>query len=371
MTTSVFQRIRFLHFAGAAIVCAAFSVCTSATSAVVVWQGGDGANPTQNNDVTRALNWVAGTAPTTADVATFDSSVATTFNGPLNSAAVSWGGISFSAGSTTSFTFTLASQAARTLTLGSSGIVNLSSVTQSIATSGAGIVLGAAAPFTQSGSGTLSIAPAVSNGGFLLTLNGDGAGAATVSGAISGTGGLTKSGTGTWTLSGANTYGGATTISGGSLVIAAATALPAATPVTLSGGALTVGATGTFNTLGVLTLSNSSTIDFGNLIGSTALSFADSSAASWAPGTLSILNYNASGTDTLRFGTTSGGLTGGQLAQISFGGTPAQIDSQGFVSPIPEPSTYAALAGIGVFGLAIYRRRRARLSSAVAVTAAA
>ena len=110
-----------------------------------------------------------------------------------------------------------------------------------------------------------------------------------------------------------------------------------AVPVSLGGTG--AGSTGTINTagfnetLGALTLNSSSTIDFGagRTTPSSALHFGDSSGATWAAGTtLTISDYSGlvynnnagatSGTagDMLFFGTTSGGLTGTQLAEIQF-----------------------------------------------------
>lgn len=64
--------------------------------------------------------------------------------------------------------------------------------------------------------GTLTVDGVVTNGGYLLTV--DGAGDAVVNGVVTGSGGLTKSGPGTLTLTGLNTYSGATTVNAGRLV---------------------------------------------------------------------------------------------------------------------------------------------------------
>jgi hypothetical protein len=79
---------------------------------------------------------------------------------------------------------------------------------------------------------------------------------------------------------------------------------------------------------------------------------------------LSFINFTA-GVDSIRIGTTSGGLTGTQLAQITINGGAATIDSSGFLtSAIPEPSTYAFLAGSGLLLFSVIRRkpRGARVS---------
>jgi hypothetical protein len=55
-------------------------------------------------------------------------------------------------------------------------------------------------------------------------------------------------------------------------------------------------------------------------------------------------------------------LSGAQLSAITINGVGAQIDSSGFVTPVPEPGTYAALAGAMALGFVAYRRRRKQSS---------
>jgi len=119
---------------------------------------------------------------------------------------------------------------------------------------------------------------------------------------------------------------------------------------------------GGFNqTFGTLTLSAESTLDFGS--GSSALTFTNSSAISWL-GNLHILDWTQ-GSDSIRVGTGPGSLTFTQLSKIQWDDLPGisqtLIDSNGFLVPIPEPST-VALSLLGGFGLAvtiINRRRKA------------
>jgi hypothetical protein len=61
---------------------------------------------------------------------------------------------------------------------------------------------------------------------------------------------------------------------------------------------------------------------------------------------------------SIRFGTSNTGLTSAQLALININGQSAVIDSNGYLSAVPEPSTWAALAGLSGLAFAAGRRRR-------------
>jgi len=114
--------------------------------------------------------------------------------------------------------------------------------------------------------------------------------------------------------------------------------------------------TGGFNeTLGTLDLNANLTLNLG--AGTSALAFSDSSGIDWGLSTLTILGWT-SGSDTLRFGTSSSALTVAQLASISFSGSPsgAQIDASGYITPIPEPSV-AAILGLTLTLFVVFRRR--------------
>lgn len=169
-----------------------------------------------------------------------------------------------------------------------------------------------------------------------------------------GTTAITKVGSGTLILSGANTFTGDTTISAGTLALGANDVLANTSAIKLNGGTL---AAGTFtDTLGTLSLSANSSITLGS---GGSLIFADSSALSsaWGSYTLSIGGNFVNGS-SIRFGTSSGGITTAQLGLISINGESATIDSNGYLSAIPEPSTWAALAGLSGLAFAAGRRRR-------------
>ena len=167
---------------------------------------------------------------------------------------------------------------------------------------------------------------------------------------------LTKSDQGTLTLGGANSYTGITSVNGGKLAISANERIANASDLNLAGGTFALGSF--TETLDTLNLSASSVIELGT--GGKAL-FADSSGVIWAEGaTLSIAGSFVSGA-SIQFGASNAGLSLGQLSQIriaGFGGV--GLDSAGFLtaSAVPEPATYAALAGLGILGFAVYRRRR-------------
>lgn len=171
---------------------------------------------------------------------------------------------------------------------------------------------------------------------------------------------VTKYKPGTLILGGANTYSGETMIEGGILQLGAADRIPDSSNLILGNGDTRAGdgftdtpatfyTAGFSETLGTLRLTGPNpsvarTLDFG--AGASALVFADSSAADWEGIPLTIVNYTH-GVDTLRFGTSSSGLTSTQLGQIVFAdfGVPAVIDAQGFVSPAGPRIT--SVTGIG------------------------
>jgi hypothetical protein len=162
------------------------------------------------------------------------------------------------------------------------------------------------------------------------------------SGLLSGGLALTRSGTGIQTLTGSNTYSGGTTITGGTLA---------------------TGATGSFGSNSI-SVSSGAFLTLGNTasIGDTAtLNFAGTSLAN-------SISLNYTGTETV--GSVFNSFTGTFLdAGTSY--TAAQLNSlfsgnavftgTGLLtisaSPIPEPSTYAALAGLAVLGAILIRRR--------------
>ena len=93
-----------------------------------------------------------------------------------------------------------------------------------------------------------------------------------------------------------------------------------------------------------------STLDFGS-----GLNFASASAAS---GTKNLFLYQVQPLDLVSGSTTQGV---NQLGFFTFNTATAGLvyTSTSTVSAVPEPSTYAALAGVAVLGLAVSRRRSA------------
>jgi autotransporter-associated beta strand protein len=153
-----------------------------------------------------------------------------------------------------------------------------------------------------------------------LTLTG-GSGTVTLSGAVINTGGVKVIG-GTVILSGSNTYSGGTTVTGGTLQLGATGVLADAGALTLNGGTLSTGSsTGFSETVGTLNLATSSTIALGT--GSHTLTFANSSAVSWAGSLLTVTGWagtaGTSGTAG-KIVVGSGGLTQTQLDKIQFSG---------------------------------------------------
>ncbi len=164
---------------------------------------------------------------------------------------------------------------------------------------------------------------------------------------------VTKSGTGTLTLSGANTYTGLTTINGGAIALGANNVFADTGALTLTGGKLDLA--GFSDTMGTLTLTAATTsiIDFG--AGTATLLFSTITGT----GALSVLNLTE-GFDSFRVTNDPAAI----LANITVNGGAAMATNMGSyweitASQVPEPSTYAALAGLAILGFAATRRRRA------------
>ena len=302
-------------------------------------------------------------------------------------------------------------------TLGSGDVVNNSAlvVNRSDAFTLANTISGTGS-FTQAGAGTTTLSGANTysgettiNAGALQMGNGGTTGslgsgdiinnaslivnrsdAITLGNTISGAGNLFQTGTGTTTLSGFNSYIGTTTISGGTLslgttgnlsgttgvsvstgstlLLGSANQVNSAANLNLAGGTLSMGGNGltraseqTFNTL---TLTANSVIDFANLTGNSSLTFA--SIAGLSASSLSIWNWSsAEGSATHLYDTQVGGLSAGNLANISFysGSGTGLLGTGGFsgteIVPVPEPSVViAALLLLGSLAYGFCRRKK-------------
>ena len=174
-----------------------------------------------------------------------------------------------------------------------------------------------------------------------------GTSSATYSGAIqngSGTLALTKEGSGTQTLGGALTYTGDTTVSAGALTFDTTSSLlftvsdGGVSNHVLGSGAANFNGSFKLDLAGVTDTSGSwNLVDVGTL----ATSFGGSFTVQDNAGGLTFTN-NGSGLWTSNTGLWSFDQSTGQLA----------------LTAVPEPSTFAALAGLGALGLASQRRRR-------------
>jgi autotransporter-associated beta strand protein len=232
----------------------------------------------------------------------------------------------------------------------------------------------------------------------------------TWSGALTGTGTFTKTGTGTLTLTGANTFTGTTTVSAGRLHLSgsatgsafsvapgailsgtgslgaltvAGTVSPGASPGTLSAGN-TVFAGGGSYTWEVNNATGVSGTNYDLLSITGTLDVAATGANRFTVNLVSLLpdnspgaviNFNPTQNYSFTFASASGGVLG-------FSPTDFTVNTTGFTnalagglwsvgqsgnlltlnftaaSAIPEPSTYAALAGLAALALAARRRRR-------------
>ena len=184
-------------------------------------------------------------------------------------------------------------------------------------------VAGSASAGLQAGA-TLGLDTSTATGGTFTQGNVIANSTGTNGGAI----GVTKLGTGILVLDKTNTYTGMTRVAAGTLAMGANDVLPDTTPVSIGSATLD---TSTFtDTAGILAVTGTSTINLG---AGGALAFANSSAVTWS-GTLNISVSGSLGATAIRFGTTSTGLTSGQLALISVNGSGAgtyTLDADGYL----------------------------------------
>ena len=265
-----------------------------------------------------------------------------------------------------------------------SGTTNLNGATGAISTlNGGSILLGNSTVLT------------VSNG--------------TTSGPISGGGSLTKATSGTLVLSGNNTYTGTTTVTGGTLQAAGTNALGSTAGIMINtGGTLLVSANGSIGTSAAITMNSTATgngtaaalkfsssyngtvgaltLDYNSIfdLGTDATGVQVHFSSLFLNGhTLSIYNWTGTtlweggtgnNTDQIYAGNT---LDAGDLSRISFysgldtssfRGTGYQIMTGSFMNelgPVPEPSTWVAMAALVITGGTISMRRRTRQATEI------
>ncbi len=287
-----------------------------------------------------------------------------------------------------------------TLSTGTSGTINLNS--------GGTLQIGVGGT-----TGVLDVSTLTNNGTLVFNRSD----ASNYSGIINGTGAVTKQGAGTLTLDGANSYSGGTTISGGVLALSGTgsvgtgdlnlgsggvfdlTALTSGTyslpstgdligSGTLTGNGHTLAVLGAFqpgNSPGTVTLDTGFTLD---LSGAASTTF-DITNPLFTAGTYDLVNGNGSmifggilnltfsggsydnGTDVLQLFANTGGFSGDFDSVVSTGLAAGQFATfnatTGFVSVVPEPSTYAmALAGLACGSWQMWRRRRLRQAPTLA-----
>lgn len=367
------------------------STSASAVGTAYYWGGSPGANW----DV--AGNWgpTAGTTGSTAFPNAADDSA-------LNVQAITTSTLQDHSGGVTVGTIAHNPTSAAGASAGETWTITATTPITMQVTSGAAVISNANPDFvhvnnlTIDGTGGLSL-----NSNLAITNSSQQGGVVTISAPIAdgaNSHSVAVAGPGTTIFSTANSYSGTTTINSGTLQVAAHGGLGSTSGVTVNAGTLLFSNSsttdrindsatislngGTINTaglsehgasnntpgMGALTLASNSIIDLAN--GASIIAFAPSGGQTWA-GTLSIYNWTGTpgvggGTDQLYFGNDASGLNSTQLSQIVFysdsGTTPlgmGMILSNGEVTPVPEPGTWAA-AALALGAVALTQRRRFR-----------
>ncbi len=207
------------------------------------------------------------------------------------------------------------------------------------------ITLGTSALIKSSGTSLTLTGGVVTASGKNLTI--DGTGSTTFStAAISGAGSVVKNGAGNLTYSFANTYTGSTTLNAGTLTLGATTAIATAGTgggVILNGGTYSSGSSTGFTVgtsslnMGTLTLTENTALSLGT--GGHSLYFAASNGVGWTNGkTLAITGWTGSAGTTgtagkIFIGSSSSGLTAGQLLQITINSSEVEQLSTGEIVP--------------------------------------
>lgn len=172
-------------------------------------------------------------------------------------------------------------------------------------------------------------------------------------GVISGTGSFIKTGTGTQTITSAQTYTGVTTVSSGTLALTGSGSIDNSSGLVIGVGA---GSHGVFTTAGQLTFSKSVSFNLtgtlAGLVGSHDL-FDFGSAASGDFASVSLTGITT-GSLSLSSSDTWTGTFGGY--DFTFTETDGVLSVA--LAAIPEPSSYAALAGVLVLSLVILHSRK-------------